>query len=155
MKGISVYSVSKRIGLLKTRTLQVFYLPRNALLQLLTWTLVFFTSAQFFRHLQKHPRRLKEVQGIKIIYGPQPENVVDFDVHFLTMDAKISPTANIKAKLAAGGTGYALINHRPGTKGFKAIDPERRQTLHFAIGARIVGMYVGLPFSWLFLTTFT
>jgi hypothetical protein len=140
MEGISVYSVSKRIGLLKTRTLPVFYLPRNSLLQLLTWTLVFFSSAQFFRHLQKHPRRLKEVQGTKIIYGPQPENVVDFDVHFLTLDAKISPTADIKAQLAAGGTGYALINHRPGTKGFKAIDPERRQTLHFAIGARIVGM---------------
>jgi hypothetical protein len=101
---------------------------------------VFFSAAQFLRHIQKHPRRLKEVAGVKILYGPQPENIVDFDLHFLTLEAKASPTADIKAQIASGGTGYALINHRPGAKGFKAVDLERRQTLHFATGARIVGM---------------
>lgn len=75
-----------------------------------------------------------------MVYGPLPENVVDFDLHFLTLEAKPSPTADIKAQIASGGTGYAIFNHRPGAKGFKAVDPERRQTLQFAIGARIVGM---------------
>jgi hypothetical protein len=101
---------------------------------------VFFSTTQFLSHIQKHPRRLKEVEGIKIVYGPQLENVVDFDLHFLTLEAKISPTADIRARIASGGTGYALTNHRQGAKGFKAVDPERRQTLKFAIGARIVGM---------------
>jgi len=118
----------------------VYYLPSTLSSSSANYDIVFFSTAQLFRHLQKHPRRLKEVEGVKIAYGPQPENVVDFDLHFLTLDAKISPTADIKAQIASGGTGYALINHRPGSKGFKAIDPERRQTLHFAEGARIVGM---------------
>jgi hypothetical protein len=118
----------------------VYYLPSILFSSSANFSIVFFSVAQFFRHLQKHPRRLKEVEGVKITYGPQPENVVDFDLHFLTLDAKTSPTAGIKSQLASGGTGYALVNHRPGAKGFKAIDPERRQTLHFAEGARIVGM---------------
>jgi hypothetical protein len=118
----------------------VYYLPSILFSSSANFSIVFFSVAQFLRHLQKHPRRLKEVEGVKITYGPLPENVVDFDLHFLTLDAKTSPTAGIKAQLASGGTGYALVNHRPGAKGFKAIDPERRQTLHFAEGARIVGM---------------
>jgi hypothetical protein len=102
--------------------------------------MVFFSAGQLLSHIQKHPRRLKEVEGIKIVYGPQPENLVDFDLHFLTLEAKISLTADIKAQIASGGTGYALVNHRQGAKGFKAGDPEGRQTLKFAIGAKIVGM---------------
>jgi hypothetical protein len=116
------------------------YLPEILSCSFANFHIVFFSAAQFFRHLQKHPRRLTEVEGVKIAYGPQPENLVDFDLHFLTLDAKVSPTADIKAQLASGGTGYAIVNHRPGAKGFKAIDPERRPTLHFAIGARVVGM---------------
>lgn len=118
----------------------VYYLPSILSSSSANFYIVFFSVAQLFRHLQKHPRRLKEVEGVKIAYGPQPENVIDFDLHFLTLDAKISSTADIKAQLASDGTGYALFTHRPGSKGFKAIDPERRQTLHFAEGARIVGM---------------
>jgi hypothetical protein len=118
----------------------VYYLPTIVSSSSVNVDAVFFSATQLFRHIQKHPRRLKEVEGAKIAYGPQPENVVDFDLHFLTLDAKISPTADIKAQLASGGIGYAVFTHRPGSKGFKAIDPERRQTLHFAEGARVVGM---------------
>ena len=56
------------------------------------------------------------------------------------MEAKASPFADIAAKLAAEATGIGLITHREGNKGYKAVDPEGRHTLQFAIGARIVGM---------------
>lgn len=56
------------------------------------------------------------------------------------MAAKISPFADIAAKLSSDASGFALVNHREGNKGFKAVDPEGRPTLRFAIGARIVGM---------------
>lgn len=80
------------------------------------------------------------MEGIKAVYGPQSQSVVDFDLHFLTMESKVSPFADIATKLASGATGFALQDHRAGNKGYKAVDPEGRPTLNFAIGARIVGM---------------
>jgi hypothetical protein len=101
---------------------------------------VFFTVPKLLRHIQKHPRPLKKVDGVIVVYGPQPEGNVDFDLHFLTMEAKTSPTADIATKLAAAATGFATVNHRDGYKGFKFVDPERNPTLQFAIGAKIVGV---------------
>lgn len=66
--------------------------------------------------------------------------MTDFDLHFLHMNAKVSPFAELAAKLAARPKGRALVDHRKGAKGFKALDPEGHPSLQFAVGARIVGM---------------
>ena len=102
--------------------------------------LVFFSAEQLFKHIQRHPRPLREVEGLKVVYGPQPESFVDIDLHFLTMQAKASLYADMATKLSSEASGFALTDHREGNKGFKAIDPEGRPTLRFAVGAKIVGM---------------
>lgn len=97
--------------------------------------------SQLFLHLQKHARPLKEVEGLTVIYGDQP-HAVDFDLHVKNMESKACPFNDINAKLAARPAGIALVNHRDRVKGFRDHDPEGQKTLQFAVGAKIVGMYV-------------
>lgn len=100
---------------------------------------VFFSQSQFFRHLQKHTRPVKAVEGVAVLYGSQPD-AADFDVHFKAADPKVNPFHDITAKLASLPKAHAIVNHRERAKGFKGRDPDRCQTLQFALGARIVGI---------------
>lgn len=95
---------------------------------------------KFFRHLQKHSRPVKAVEGVSVLYGSQPD-AVDFDVHFKTLDPRTSPFADMAAKFATLPTAHATANHRGRARNFKEKDLEGRPTLQFALGARIVGMY--------------
>lgn len=95
--------------------------------------------SNFFRHLQKHPRPVKTVEGISVLYGLQSD-AVDFDIHFKTLDPRASSFCDMATKFAALPTAHATMNHRERSKGFKERDPDGRPTLQFALGARIVGL---------------
>jgi hypothetical protein len=99
---------------------------------------VFFSLRQFLRHLDKHPRPIKPVEGIIVLYNEPDE--VNFDIDFKNMEPKPSPFANIEGTFRSRPTAHAINDHRERAKGFKALDPEKRPTLQFALGARIVGM---------------
>jgi hypothetical protein len=99
---------------------------------------VFFSLKQFFRHLERHTRPVKAIEGIVILYN-EPD-VVDFDIDFKTIEPKPSPLANIEGTFRNHPTAHAIVDHRERAKGFKKVDPEQRATLQFAHGARIVGL---------------
>lgn len=100
---------------------------------------VFCSVNTLFRHLQKHSRPVKEVEGIIVGYGPKIDNL-DFDVHFKTMDPKPSPFINIAGSFKDRPTAHAIADHHKRAKGYRSQDPDGKPTLQFAVGARIVGM---------------
>jgi hypothetical protein len=99
---------------------------------------VFFSLKKFFRHLEKHTRPVKAIEGIIVLYN-EPD-AVDFDIDFKTMEPKCSPLANIEGTFRNYPTAHAIADHRERAHKFKKEDPEGRPTLQFALGARIVGM---------------
>ena len=105
------------------------------------FSIVFFTVTQLIQHLQKHPRPLKAIEGITVLYGELPQ-AVDFDLCFKDMEAKPNPFAGRLSEFRNRPTAHASMNHREHSKGFRETDPEHHKTLQFALGARIVGMYV-------------
>ncbi|KAF4627996.1 hypothetical protein G7Y89_g10153 [Cudoniella acicularis] len=109
---------------------------------------IFFSVGQLFRHLAKHPRPLPNVYGVTTIYGYQPPEVLDFDLHFTTTEPR--PTqyslGEIASKVATRASAQATSTHNPKTSGRNARDPDGNETLHFAAGARIVG--ITFPERW-------
>jgi hypothetical protein len=99
---------------------------------------VFFSLKNFFRHLEKHTRPLKAIEGIVVLYNES--DVVDFDIDFKIMEPKCSPFANVSGTFKDNPTAHAIADHRERANKFKKEDPEGRPTLQFALGARIVGM---------------
>ncbi|KAG9231692.1 hypothetical protein BJ875DRAFT_468735 [Amylocarpus encephaloides] len=103
---------------------------------------VFFSVSQLFRHLAKHPRPLPNIYGINTIYGQQPHDMVDFDLHFTMPDPHL-PQHNmteIASKVACRAKAHASNTHNPKPTGKNARDPDGHQSMHFAAGARIVGI---------------
>jgi hypothetical protein len=103
---------------------------------------VFFSVSQLFRHLAKHPRPLPKVHGITTIYGKQSPDVVDFDIHF-TMPNPLFPKfcmSEIATQAANRAMAQATSTHNPKPTGRNARDPDGQYSLHFAVGARIVGI---------------
>lgn len=74
------------------------------------------------------------------MYGQQVD-ILDFDIHFKTMEPKPSPFANVAGTFQGCPTAHAIADHRDRVRGFRSQDPDGRPTLQFALGARIVGMY--------------
>ena len=103
---------------------------------------VFFSVSQLFKHLAKHPRPLPHVTGIKVIYGRQDANVVDFDVHFVSAEPKQAQfgITEISQKVATRATATAITTYHPKNSRVNSRDPEGNPTLHFATGAHIVGI---------------
>jgi hypothetical protein len=103
---------------------------------------VFFSVSQLFRHLAKHPRPLPDVYGITTIYGRQSPDVVDFDVHFTTPDPQISQfsISEVATKVASRASAQVSSTHNPKPTGRNARDPDGQYSLHFAVGAKIVGI---------------
>jgi hypothetical protein len=100
---------------------------------------VFFSVDTFFRHLEKHCRPVKNVEGITVLYSQEIDSP-DFDVQFKTMEPKPSPFANIAGTFKDHPTAHAVADHLKHSRNYKSLDPDGRATLQFAIGARIVGM---------------
>ncbi|TVY78513.1 hypothetical protein LSUE1_G008168 [Lachnellula suecica] len=103
---------------------------------------VFFSVSQLFRHLAKHTHPLPKVAGLQILYGYQPAEVLDFDIHFTTTEPKPSQwnMTEIATKVATRASAYATIAHHPKLNARTARDPDGDETLHFAAGAKIVGI---------------
>lgn len=101
---------------------------------------VFFSTAQYFTHLQKHPRPLRNIPDLVVLYGPQPASVVDFDLCFLTNTPARPIFNDLAAKLSDRPSAHAIVNQRKGAKGFRERDPEGNPSLLFAVGAKIVGI---------------
>jgi len=103
---------------------------------------VFFSSAALFRHLARHPQPLPQLAGINVLYGVQPPEIVDFDIHCTVPEARTTQytMAEIATKVSSRPTAYAIVsNHyKPGQA--KSRDPDGNPILHFAAGARIVGV---------------
>jgi hypothetical protein len=100
---------------------------------------VFFSVTQLFQHLATHPRPLPNIAGVTTLYGFQQPTVMDFDLHFTTNDPKPHTfcMAEIAPKVATRASAYAITTHHPKRNNR---DPEGNPVLHFASGARIVGI---------------
>lgn len=103
---------------------------------------IFFSVQQLFRHLAKHSQPLPNVPGVTVIYGVQPMTVLDFDIHFTTPIPKIPEfsMSEILQKVATRPSGHASVTHHPKSGSSSTRDPAGEPVLHFAIGARIVGI---------------
>jgi len=103
---------------------------------------VFFSVSQLFRHLSKHQRPLPNISGIVTLYGFQPPEVVDFDVHFTTPQPSTAAYSMIEIaqKVATRPSGQAISTHHPKNTRSNSRDPEGNPVLKFANGARIVGI---------------
>ncbi|QSZ31043.1 hypothetical protein DSL72_000604 [Monilinia vaccinii-corymbosi] len=103
---------------------------------------VFFSVTSLFRHLARHPRPLPQVAGITTVYGIQPPSVLDFDIQFTIHEPKFSTYCmfEIASKVASRPTAHATVTHRPKPTSKSFRDPDGQPTMHFADGARIVGI---------------
>jgi hypothetical protein len=103
---------------------------------------VFFSVSQLFRHLARHSQPLPTIEGINALYGPQTLELLDFDLHFTRPD--VIPLqyniTEIASKVATRPTAHASITHHPKLTSSTFHDPDGNPTLHFAAGARIVGI---------------
>lgn len=113
---------------------------------------VFFSVSQLFRHLASHPRPLPNITGIITMYGPQPVEAVDFDIHFPNPEPTLH-VFNIKEiaqKVAVRPTATALVTHHPKSSHSGSRDPAGDPVMHFAAGAKIVGLTFPTQFggSW-------
>jgi hypothetical protein len=103
---------------------------------------VFFSVAQLFKHLAKHPQPVPHVNGISVLYGAQAPNVLDFDLNF-TAPQPLVPEfayAAIAQKAATRPSAMAISSNHPKNNRTDSRDPDGNDVLHFALGARIVGI---------------
>jgi hypothetical protein len=68
--------------------------------------------------------------------------VLDFDIHFTTAEPKFQQfsMSEIVPKVATRPVAHATTTHHPKNNRSSSRDPEGNPTLHFAAGARIVGI---------------
>lgn len=109
---------------------------------------VFFSVTSLFRHLARHPRPLPQVTGITTVYGIQPPSVLDFDIQFTIHEPKLSTycMSEIASKVTSRPSAHAVITHHPKPTSKTFRDPDGQPTMHFADGAKIVG--ISFPERW-------
>ncbi|KAG9244854.1 hypothetical protein BJ878DRAFT_479768 [Calycina marina] len=103
---------------------------------------LFFSAALLIRHLAKHPQPMSPIAGLHVLYGVQPAHTVDFDVHFAVPHTKTTQynMSEISSKVYSRPIAHATMSNH-----FKITHPKSRDAagepiLHFAAGARIVGV---------------
>ncbi|RYP11356.1 hypothetical protein DL765_007786 [Monosporascus sp. GIB2] len=101
---------------------------------------VFFTQKQFFLHLARHPRPLPSVAGLTVIEGPDmPRQSKDnFDLFFPNPPVQSIMTGIMPEILrlpTAMTTETRKFQH-----GIMRTPQDRTPVLHFAVGAKIVGI---------------
>lgn len=108
---------------------------------------VFFTQKQLFLHLARHPRPLPPVPGLTIIEGPDmPPHLKDnFDLHFPNPPIQ-SVMTGIMPEVSRLPTAVATET-RKYQNGAMRSPPDRASVLHFAVGARIVGIEFPLRYD--------
>ena len=108
---------------------------------------VFFTQKQLFMHLARHPRPLPKVKGLTVIEGPDmpPELKDNFDLHFPNPPIP-SIMTGIMPEVSRLPTAVATET-RKYQHGTLRSPPDRTSVLHFAVGARIVGIEFPLRYE--------
>ncbi|KAE9370685.1 hypothetical protein N431DRAFT_343674 [Stipitochalara longipes BDJ] len=103
---------------------------------------IFFSVAQLFKHIAKHPQPVPYVHGITVLYGQQSGNVMDFDIHFISSVPLVPefPYAAIAQKAATRPSAQAISSNNPKSNRTDSRDPDGNAVLHFALGARIIGI---------------
>lgn len=103
---------------------------------------VFLSVSKLFAHLAKHAQPLPNIAGLTILYGFQPPELLDFDIHFTTPEQRFPQFSmmEIAPKASSRPSATASITHHPKNTRSGYRDPEGNPTLHFAAGARIVGI---------------
>ncbi|KAI0482527.1 hypothetical protein GGR56DRAFT_191696 [Xylariaceae sp. FL0804] len=110
---------------------------------------VFFNQRQLFAHLSRHPRPLPEVAGLTVVQEPEvhPALANNYDLHFASPPAPpammgeggcssfFRDVANFPSAVATDTRKLGL----GGSTGARS-PPDRTPVLHFAVGARVVGI---------------
>ncbi|KAI5866771.1 hypothetical protein GGS23DRAFT_593507 [Durotheca rogersii] len=101
---------------------------------------VFFNQSQLFAHMARHPRPLPRVPGITVVETAEipPAFQDNFDLHFGQQPAP-SVMAGLARELARLPAGVATETRKI-QNGVLRSPPGRDTALHFAVGARIVGI---------------
>ncbi|KAI1813391.1 hypothetical protein GGS20DRAFT_586560 [Poronia punctata] len=102
---------------------------------------VFFNQKQLFAHMARHPRPLPRVAGITVIEDvePSPAQRDNFDLHFPHPPIE-SVMLGIAREVARLPAGIATETKKITAHSTMRLPPDRQPVLHFAIGARIVGI---------------
>lgn len=110
---------------------------------------VFFSVTQLFRHLATHSRPVPAVAGIIIMYGQVPPEAVDFDIHFPTSEptCHVFNAKEIAPKVATRPTATAVVTHHPKSSHSGFLDPSGHNAMHFAVGAKILGVSFPAQFN--------
>ncbi|KAI5922586.1 hypothetical protein F4810DRAFT_720975 [Camillea tinctor] len=101
---------------------------------------VFFNQRQLFAHMARHPRPLPQVPGLTVIEEPEvPQHLKDnFDLHFPHPPVQ-SVMMGISQEIARLPMAIATES-RKNQNGVMRTPPDRTAVLHFAVGAKIVGI---------------
>jgi hypothetical protein len=82
------------------------------------------------------------VNGITVLYGVQDRNVIDFDVHFTSQQPLVPEFcySAIAQRAASRPSAQANVSNHPKNGRTDSRDPDGNPVLHFAVGARIIGV---------------
>jgi hypothetical protein len=82
------------------------------------------------------------VNGITVLYGLPDRNVIDFDIHFTSPQPVVPefPYAAIAQRAASRPSAQANSSNNPKNGRTDSRDPDGNPVLHFAVGARIIGI---------------
>ncbi|OTB03732.1 hypothetical protein M426DRAFT_12237 [Hypoxylon sp. CI-4A] len=101
---------------------------------------VFFNQSQYFAHLARHSRPLPQIPGVTVVEAPEipPPYKDNFDLHFPHPPIQ-SVMTGLSRELARLPAAIATETRKI-QNGVMRSPPGREQVLHFAVGARIVGI---------------
>ncbi|KAI0020958.1 hypothetical protein F4780DRAFT_305804 [Xylariomycetidae sp. FL0641] len=101
---------------------------------------VFFNQRQLFAHMARHTHPLPQISGVTVVEEPElpPDLAYSFDLHFARPPLQ-SVMAGIAREVSRLPVAVALETRKV-QHGIMRSPPDRTPSLHFAIGARIVGI---------------
>ncbi|KAI1102179.1 hypothetical protein F4804DRAFT_276775 [Jackrogersella minutella] len=101
---------------------------------------VFFNQSQLFAHMARHPRPLPTIPGITVVEAPEipPAYKDNFDLHFPYPPMQ-SVMAGLSRELSRLPSAVATETRKI-QNGVMRSPPGRDPVLHFAVGAKIIGI---------------
>ncbi|KAI8962159.1 hypothetical protein F5Y11DRAFT_198668 [Daldinia sp. FL1419] len=101
---------------------------------------VFFNQSQLFAHLARHPRPLPNIPGLTVVEAPEipPAFRDNFDLH-LPHPPMLSVMVGLSRELSRLPSAIATETRKI-QNGVMRSPPGRDPVLHFAIGAKIIGI---------------
>ncbi|CAJ2512329.1 Uu.00g053440.m01.CDS01 [Anthostomella pinea] len=108
---------------------------------------VFFNQRQLFAHMARHPRPLPDIAGVTILKEPEltPNARHNFDLHFPHPSVQ-SVMTGLSREIARLPTAVATETRKT-QNGVMRTPPDRTPVLHFALGAKIVGIEFPLKYE--------